>query len=172
MPRPAKSAALQLIQGNPNKKNTEELATRAKYEKQMKMRTENIKPPSWLDDKVAKKEFKRVAALLSEVDLITEADINMLATYCKIYSRYISITKKIDEDGIMINTEGCNENGQPIKSVGEEHPLLKREKNYYDQMISAANHFGLTPSARAKLAITKTQEEREKTAAEKEFGNV
>ena len=26
MPRPAKSAALQLIQGNPNKKNTQELA--------------------------------------------------------------------------------------------------------------------------------------------------
>ena len=105
MPRPAKSAALQLIQGNPNKKNTKELAARAKHEKKLKMRSENIKPPTWLD-KVAKKEFKRIAALLSEVEIMTEADISMLAAYCNAYSQYISITKIIEEDGIMIHKEG------------------------------------------------------------------
>ncbi|MEC3674316.1 phage terminase small subunit P27 family [Bacillus velezensis] len=171
MPRPAKSATLQLIQGNPNKKNTEELAARAEHEKKLKMRSDNIKPPTWLD-KVGKKEFKRVAALLAEVEIITEADISMLAAYCNAYSQYISISKVIEEDGIMVNTEGEDEEGNPIKLIGEEHPLLKRQKNYYDQMKSAANDFGLTPSARAKLAITRTQEEREKTAAEKEFKNV
>ncbi|WP_339237161.1 phage terminase small subunit P27 family [Bacillus sp. FSL K6-1012] len=171
MPRPAKSATLQLIQGNPNKKNTEELAARAEHEKKMKMRSDNIKPPTWLD-KVGKKEFKRVAALLTEVEIITEADISMLAAYCNAYSQYVSISKIIEEDGIMVHTEGKDEDGNQIKLVGEEHPLLKRQKNYFDQMKSAANDFGLTPSARAKLAITRTQEEREKTAAEKEFKNV
>ncbi|AWM20970.2 phage terminase small subunit P27 family [Bacillus subtilis] len=171
MPRPAKSATLQLIQGNPNKKNTEELAARAEHEKKMKMRSDNIKPPTWLD-KVGKKEFKRVAALLTEVEIITEADISMLAAYCNAYSQYVSISKIIEEDGIMVHTEGKDKDGNPIKLVGEEHPLLKRQKNYFDQMKSAANDFGLTPSARAKLAITRTQEEREKTAAEKEFKNV
>ncbi|CAI6279441.1 MULTISPECIES: phage terminase small subunit P27 family [Bacillus] len=171
MPRPAKSATLQLIQGNPNKKNTEELAARAEHEKKMKMRSDNIKPPKWLD-KVGKKEFKRVAALLTEVEIITEADISMLAAYCNAYSQYVSISKIIEEDGIMVHTEGKDKDGNPIKLVGEEHPLLKRQKNYFDQMKSAANDFGLTPSARAKLAITRTQEEREKTAAEKEFKNV
>ncbi|XRJ10979.1 phage terminase small subunit P27 family [Bacillus subtilis] len=171
MPRPAKSATLQLIQGNPNKKNTEELAARAEHEKKMKMRSDNIKPPTWLD-KVGKKEFKRVAALLTEVEIITEADISMLAAYCNAYSQYVSISKIIEEDGIMVHTEGKDEDGKPIKLVGEEHPLLKRQKNYFDQMKSAANDFGLTPSARAKLAITRTQEEWEKTAAEKEFKNV
>ncbi|MDU0814617.1 phage terminase small subunit P27 family [Bacillus siamensis] len=171
MPRPAKSATLQLIQGNPNKKNTEELAARAEHEKKLKMRSDNIKPPTWLD-KVGKKEFKRVAALLAEVEIITEADISMLAAYCNAYSQYISISKVIEEDGIMVHTEGEDKEGNPIKLIGEEHPLLKRQKNYYDQMKSAANDFGLTPSARAKLAITRTQEEREKTAAEKEFKNV
>ncbi|WP_163136870.1 phage terminase small subunit P27 family [Bacillus sp. FSL K6-1560] len=171
MPRPAKSATLQLIQGNPNKKNTEELAARAEHEKKMKMRSDNIKPPSWLD-KVGKKEFKRVAALLTEVEIITEADISVLAAYCNAYSQYVSISKIIEEDGIMVHTEGKDKDSNPIKLVGEEHPLLKRQKNYFDQMKSAANDFGLTPSARAKLAITRTQEEREKTAAEKEFKNV
>lgn len=171
MPRPAKSATLQLIQGNPNKKNTEELAARAEHEKKMKMRSDNIKPPTWLD-KVGKKEFKRVAALLTEVEIITEADISMLAAYCNAYSQYVSISKIIEEDGIMVHTEGKDKDGNPIKLVGEEHPLLKRQKNYFDQMKSAANDFGLTPSARAKLAITRTQEEWEKTAAEKEFKNV
>lgn len=135
------------------------------------MRSDNIKPPSWLD-KVGKKEFKRVAALLTEVEIITEADISMLAAYCNAYSQYVSISKIIEEDGIMVHTEGKDKDGNPIKLVGEEHPLLKRQKNYFDQMKSAANDFGLTPSARAKLAITRTQEEREKTAAEKEFKNV
>ncbi|TAH83097.1 phage terminase small subunit P27 family [Bacillus subtilis] len=171
MPRPAKSATLQLIQGNPNKKNTEELAARAEHEKKMKMRSDNIKPPTWLD-KVGKKEFKRVAALLTEVEIITEADISMLAAYCNAYSQYVSISKIIEEDGIMVHTEGKDEDGSPIKLVGEEHPLLKRQKNYFDQMKSAANDFGLTPSARAKIAITRTQEEWEKTAAEKVFKNI
>ncbi|MGG0914707.1 phage terminase small subunit P27 family [Bacillus velezensis] len=171
MPRPAKSATLQLIQGNPNKKNTDELAARAEHEKKIKMRSDNIKAPPWLN-KIAKKEFKRVAALLSEVEIITEADISMLAAYCNAYSQYISISEIIEKDGIMVHTEGHDEDGNPIQLIGEEHPLLKRQKNYYDQMKSAANDFGLTPSARAKLAITRTQEEREKTTAEKEFGNV
>lgn len=171
MPRPAKSATLQLIQGNPNKKNTDELAIRAEQEQKMKMRSNNIKPPSWLD-KVAKKEFKRIAELLKEVDIITEADISMLAAYCNAYSQYISITKVIEEDGLMVHKDGFDEDGNPIELIGEEHPLLKRQKNFFDQMKSAANDFGLTPSARAKLAITKTQEIREKTAAEKEFDNV
>ncbi|MEH7103393.1 phage terminase small subunit P27 family [Bacillus velezensis] len=171
MPRPAKSATLQLIQGNPNKKNTDELAARADHEKKIKMRSDNIKAPPWLN-KIAKKEFKRVAALLSEVEIITEADISMLAAYCNAYSQYVSISEIIEKDGIMVHTEGHDEDGNPIQLIGEEHPLLKRQKNYYDQMKSAANDFGLTPSARAKLAITRTQEEREKTAAEKEFGNV
>ncbi|MED1761581.1 phage terminase small subunit P27 family, partial [Bacillus subtilis] len=95
-----------------------------------------------------------------------------LAAYCNAYSQYVSISKIIEEDGIMVHTEGKDKDGNPIKLVGEEHPLLKRQKNYFDQMKSAANDFGLTPSARAKLAITRTQEEREKTAAEKEFKNV
>ncbi|WP_041344341.1 phage terminase small subunit P27 family, partial [Bacillus subtilis] len=122
MPRPAKSATLQLIQGNPNKKNTEELAARAEHEKKMKMRSDNIKPPTWLD-KVGKKEFKRVAALLTEVEIITEADISMLAAYCNAYSQYVSISKIIEEDGIMVHTEGKDKDGNPIKLVGEEHPL-------------------------------------------------
>nr|MDH3077276.1 phage terminase small subunit P27 family [Bacillus velezensis] len=171
MPRPAKSATLQLIQGNPNKKNTEELVARAEYEKKIKMRSDNIKAPPWLN-KIAKKEFKRVVALLSEVEIITEADISMLAAYCNAYSQYISISEIIEKDGIMVHTEGQDEDGNPIQLIGEEHPLLKRQKNYYDQMKSVANDFGLTPSARAKLAITRTQEEREKTVMEKEFGNV
>lgn len=130
MPRPAKSAMLQLIQGNPNKKNTEELAARAEHEKKMKMRSDNIKPPTWLD-KVGKKEFKRVAALLTEVEIITEADISMLAAYCNAYSQYVSISKIIEEDGIMVHTEGKDKDGNPIKLVGEEHPLLKAAKELF-----------------------------------------
>ena len=57
--------------------------------------------------------------------------------------------------------------------VGEqEHPLIKRQKNYVDQMRTIGTDFGLSPIARSKLAITRTQEKREATAAEKVFDNV
>ncbi|KFO17854.1 terminase, partial [Enterococcus faecium UC7267] len=48
MPQPAKSAKLQLLNGNPNKKNTEELRKRAAAEDKLKMATDKIKPPLWL----------------------------------------------------------------------------------------------------------------------------
>jgi P27 family predicted phage terminase small subunit len=156
MPQNAKSAKLQLIQGNPNKKNVQVLKERAAQEEKMRMPSKNINPPSWLGQE-GKKEFRRVAKLLKSVDIISEADISMLATYCDAYERYIEL-------GQLINAMG------PVVE-GKANPLLTKQKQIYDQMMSVASQFGLTPSARAKLAIKKAEEKREKTMAEKEFGD-
>ena len=85
MPTPAKNARLQLLQGNPAKKNTNELKRRAEKEEKMKMSAAHVEPPSWLD-KTAKKEFKRLAELLLSVELINDADVGHLALYCDAYS--------------------------------------------------------------------------------------
>lgn len=57
MPQPAKSAKLQLLNGNPNKKNTKDLKKRAEAEEKLQMRTDKIKAPNWLDN-TAVRAFK------------------------------------------------------------------------------------------------------------------
>lgn len=99
--RQQKNARLQLLQGNPAKKNTNELKRRAEKEEKMKMSAAHVTPPSWLDE-TAKKEFKRLAKLLLSVELINDADVEHLALYCDAYSQYLSYKQQIQENGLWV----------------------------------------------------------------------
>lgn len=138
MAQPVKSARLQLLQGNPAKKNTSDLKRRAEQEEKMKMNADHVIPPSWLD-KTARKEFKRLAELLLSVELINDADIGHLALYCDAYSEYLSCKRQIKTKGLWID--------------GKPNPFLLRKKDAAAQMRSFGTDLGLSPSARAKLAI-------------------
>jgi P27 family predicted phage terminase small subunit len=50
------------------------------------------------------------------------------------------------------------------------HPLLTKKKQLFEQMKAVASEFGLSPSARAKLATPK-KEEKPKTEEEQLFGD-
>lgn len=144
MPTPAKSAMLQLIQGNPNRRTKEQLNRRAENEKKLQMQAlaENIKPPSWLPS-MAKKEFKRLAKLLLDVELINEADIDHLAMYCDAYAQYVTYDKEIKKTGLWIAT-----------ATGDKpNPFIMRKQHAAAQMRTFGSDLGLSPSARARLAI-------------------
>lgn len=138
MPTPAKSAKLQLLEGNPAKKNTDKLKRRAEQESKLKMSDDNVKPPTWLDT-VARKEFKRLAKLLTEIELVNDADVGHLAIYCDSYSQYLRCKREVEENGMWIE--------------GKPNPFLLRMKDAATQMRSYGSDLGLSPSARAKLAI-------------------
>lgn len=93
MPRPAKSAKLQLLQKNPNKKNTKELKKRAEAEEQLQMQTDKIKAPTWLD-KQGKDIFEFIKEELLSVELVTNPDIYVMAMYCSWYSQYVVLVKQ------------------------------------------------------------------------------
>ncbi len=164
MGRNAKPIQLHLLEGNKNRLTKKEIEQRLETEQKLKPKNDKIKPPAWLDS-VAKKEFKRIATELEELDLITNVDVNALATYCDAYSDYIECTKIIQQEGLMI--EHTNKAGE-TNSV--PHPLLTKKKQLHEQMKTLATEFGLTPSSRAKIAISKP-EEKEKTEEEKLFGD-
>ena len=138
MAMPAKSAKLTLLDGNKSRYTKAELEKRIENEEKMKMRAENIEPPSWLSA-TAKKEFKRLTELLLEVELINEADITHLAFYCDAYSQYISFERQIKKYGLWVD--------------GKPNPFIMRKRDAAAQMRSLASDLGLSPSARAKLAI-------------------
>ncbi|BCJ86463.1 phage terminase small subunit P27 family [Effusibacillus dendaii] len=164
MGRKAQPIALQLLKGNKNRLTKQEIEHRQSIEEKLKPKKDAVKPPVWLND-VAKKEFKRIAKELMELDLITNVDINALAAYCDAYSDYVECTKIIQDEGLMV--EYTNKAAETNKVP---HPLLTKKKQLHEQMKSLATEFGLTPSSRAKLAMPKL-DEKPKSEEERMFGD-
>lgn len=144
---------LLLIQGNKNKLTKQEIEARKAAEQKLKPKANNIKPPTWLSP-LAKKEFKRLAAELDYIGLMTNVDVNQLAVYCRAYARYVELQK-----------------GSNSKEDDEDIVDEKTLDTLYKQLKSMAIEFGFTPSSRAKLAMPK-EEEKEKSTEEKLFGDI
>lgn len=164
MGRRAKPIDLLVLDGKKNL-TKKEIEARKTAEKKIKPQATKVRPPTWLS-KEAKKEFRRLANELLTVDLITNVDVDALALYCDAYVDYVRCTRIIDEEGLLV--EYTNKAAETNKVP---HPLLTKKKQLYDQMKTLASEFGLTPSARAKIAIPK-QEKKEPTEFEKTFGDL
>ncbi|WP_186320965.1 phage terminase small subunit P27 family [Bacillus mycoides] len=162
MGRKAKPIHLHLLEGNANRLTKEEIEQRLEAEKRLQAKKDKVKPPTWLDS-FAKKEFKRIAGELLELDVITNIDVNALARYCDACSDYVTATKIIDEEGLMV--EYTNKAAETNKVP---HPLLTKKKQLHEQMKSLEVELGLTPSARAKIVIPSVKKGA-KSTVEKEF---
>lgn len=145
MVQPAKSAKLQLLEGNPNKKNTQELKRRAEVEEKLQMKTDKIKPPKWLD-KTAKEAFSFLKTELTDIELLTNGDVHALSMYCYWYSQHVALQAEAE----LIKTEDTEAQG---------NPLIKQLDTCTKNLRSYGNDLGLSPSARAKLAIKMAQDE-------------
>lgn len=139
MAQPAKSARLQLLEGNPNRKTKKELEKRIENEEKMKMKSDSVNPPNWLNE-TGKKEFKRVSELLLEIELINNADVTHLALYCDAYAQYVSYKQQVRKHGMWVDDK--------------PNPFIIRMRDAAAQVRSFSADLGLSPSARAKLAIS------------------
>lgn len=164
MGRRAKPIELMLIQGKKHLTKAE-IQARRENEKKLRPKADKIKPPKWLS-KEARKEFKRLAKELAEIKLLTNVDVDLLAAYCDAYVDYQRCTEIIAAEGLMV--EYTNKAAETNKVP---HPLLTKKKQLFEQMKAIAAEFGLTPSARAKLALPR-EEEKEPTEFDKMFGDV
>lgn len=160
MPQPAKSAKLQLLNGNPNKKNTEELRKRAAAEEKMKMATDKIEPPLWLD-KIGKSTFEFITEELLSVELIANPDIQTMALYSSWYSQYVALEKQLRKlqreyklNYKLAKAEALEEGkdfNEPNELVG--NPLSRQMDTASRNLRAFGSDLGLSPTARAKLAI-------------------
>lgn len=98
--------------------------------------------------------------------MLTNVDVNALALYCDAYANYVECTKLIQEEGLMV--EYTNKAAETNKVP---HPLMTKQKALFEQMKSLSNDFGLTPAARAKIAINK-EPEKQKSEEEILFADV
>ena len=92
------------------------------------------KPPTWLRDSTAKKEWKRLNKELEEISVICNLDYNNLGAYCNAYSFYVQATKELDKE-----------------------PLIRIQLKYSEEMKKFASLLGLTIDSRLKIATIKNQ---------------
>ncbi|WP_241433137.1 phage terminase small subunit P27 family [Listeria cornellensis] len=71
--------------------------------------------------------------------MINDADIAHLALYCDSYSQYLSYKRQVKKKGLWVDNK--------------PNPFILRMKDAAIQMRSFGADLGLSPAARAKLAI-------------------
>ena len=110
--------------------------------------------PAWLDD-TAKEEWNRVAPMLAESKLMTEADTKALEAYCKCWSRYIEAEKQMDQIGSTIFQP--NQKSKYIQQL----PQVAIAQKYLKLCKDFMTEFGLTPSSRGRMQLPGENDEDE-----------
>lgn len=143
-----KPTHLKLIEGNRGK--------RPLNGKEAKIAPALPAPPPHLTAE-ALEEWNRVAAWLHRVGLLSEVDRAALAAYAQAYGRWVqaerAIAKMAEKDqltgGLMIKTS----NGNAI-----QNPLVGTANKAAADMMRYAAEFGMTPSARSRIAAQPPEE--------------
>lgn len=146
---------LKLISGNKPKRSNDEINRRKKAEKALKVAKNKLKPPVWLGE-IGQNEFKYIVSETKTIELLTNLDLHALAVYCNVYEQYVKCSIEIAESGIMMEANKSSE------TVVAAHPLFVKQHQLVQQMRMLQNDLGLSPSARAKIAIAMSKDEFEK----------
>ena len=116
-------------------------------------------PPPFLAPE-AKLEWKRISEELYNIGLLSNVDRAALAAYCQAYARWSqaeqAISKMGERDlltgGLMIKTT----NGNAI-----QNPLVGTANQAMAAMMRFAAEFGMTPSARSRIAANPPEDQDE-----------
>lgn len=160
MARPKKPVKMQkshLTQAEKETKAVEELSVTTGNEQLRK-------PPSWLVDSVAKKEWKRIIKELEEIEIVGNLDYANLAGYCNAYANYIKVSKTLKDENY------CIERHTRTGIIIVKNPLIDVQTNYASEMRKFASLCGMTIDSRLKAAVIKT--EKTEDAINQRFGDI
>lgn len=147
MAKAAQPISLSVLTGNAAKRSKAEIERRMKAEQALQVEKDKLKAPTWLG-KVGKKEFKFIVDETESIELLTNLDLHVLAVYCNVYEQYVECSRRIIEDGIMMDNTASTEAGLI------SHPLFVKQNQLVQQMRQMQTDLGLSPSARARLALS------------------
>lgn len=118
--------------------------------------------PEWLTAE-ARKEYKRVAKILVETRVLTEADRTALAAYAHEFAAWREAENKATTLGAVIFSE---KTGAPYLN-----PWRNIASNHFKNMVKLMAEFGLTPASRARIEA-QPEDEKKLTLAEQLFATV
>lgn len=98
-------------------------------------------PPDWLSDEAAA-EWARVAGPLASAGVLAQADRALLACYCEAWAEFVQARELLDRSGPLLR----DGDGNPYPN-----PCLAIRDKACERLLRLAGHFGLSPSARARI---------------------
>lgn len=119
-----------------------------------------IRPPTWMKNKVARKEWKRIVPQLLEIDVVGNLDMANIAGYCMAFANYQKATEELEANPLVIVDE---ENGTAAVS-----PYINIQAKYAQEMRRFADLCGMSVGSRLKAAAAKTKEK--ESELENRFG--
>ena len=111
-------------------------------------------PPPHLDE-YGLEEWRRVAVGLQTMGVLAGLDQAALAAYCDAYSRWRNASEEL-----MELRKKSRLNALVMKTISGnwiQQPLIGIANKAAGDMVRYASEFGMTPSARARLAVDPTQ---------------
>lgn len=122
------------------------------------------RPPDWLIDEVAVKEWKRIVKELRKINLVGNLDRNNLGGYCNAFANYVKATSILKDQTFYVERE------TRTGVIVVKNPMVDIQRNYADEMRRFASLCGLTIDARLKAAAIKTDKTQEEIT--RKFGNI
>lgn len=132
---------LKLMRGNPGKRPLN------KNEPKPRPVSNSLKYPDWFDE-IARREWKRIVPELRQLGLLTVIDISALEAYCATYSRWVRAEKIVKKEGETYRAEGEIKRRPEVGIIEKALHLMK----------TFCTEFGLTPSSRSNISISKPDE--------------
>lgn len=160
MPRPRKPIDMQkgnltVITGQKRKTEEDSVTT---DKNQLK------RPPKWLIDDIARKEWRRIVKELSKIKLVGNLDLNNLGGYCNAFANYVKATEILKDQKYYIDRETRN------GIIVVKNPMVDIQKGFAEEMRKFAGLCGMTIDSRLKVAAVKTEATEEKI--QKKYGNI
>lgn len=100
--------------------------------------------PAWLKGE-GLKIFQRMAPALRSMKLLTETDAPAFARYCKHYSRWLELQKRLDKDGEFYEIETAS------GKVRRADPAFTMADRLDRMMLAFEDRFGLNPAERQRI---------------------
>ena len=104
-------------------------------------------PPRWLSRR-ARAQWRRLAPTLEACGLLTAADETAFAGYCDAVANYIAATRKVEREGQIIESP----QGPRVA------PWVRAQGDYLEKIIKLGQRFGLTPSDRTGIKVSRPAE--------------
>lgn len=147
MARPRKALENQI--GNLTK---QEIEIKKQEEELIKISAKDIKCPTWVKNKLARKEFKRLTSLLEEIDILTELDVTNLANYCNCYARFVELSLELENESLVVEYT----NKAKVTNI-IENPKFKVQLKLSEELRKLGNELGISLNSRLKFASAKME---------------
>jgi len=145
--RKPKPTNLKILQGNKHKERIN--LNEPKFDKTMP------ECPAYLTG-TARKIWKEKAKELHGAGVLTVVDNNALATYCALFSRFLSLEADIKTEGTVVVKKGIDKNGEVVELDTKINPKVVEARLTVQQVRQISTEFGMTPSSRSRIQVGST----------------